>query len=152
MEERAMSRLFKLCFVAGALAISTPVYAVTIDFEAQGAAAPSNFPTPNVTPPLTISGVTFSGGTLLNNESNSTDLTAVYATGNVGGVSGYSNPISLSFAVPTTSLSFDLVNHTAGTFALLTNTGLTQSFILTLNQIQNFSVSGAAFNSATVTQ
>lgn len=146
-----MFKLMNLIAVTGALVVSAPAAAAitTIDFEAQGAGAPSFFPSPNPSGPLTISGVTLSGGTLLKNESGSTDLSAVYATTNL--VSGaYANPLLVNFSSTVNAFSFDLVNEIADTYTLLANNGLTQTFVVAANATQSFSLSGAGITNFTI--
>ncbi|UAK23702.1 PEPxxWA-CTERM sorting domain-containing protein [Sphingomonas nostoxanthinifaciens] len=126
--------------------------AVTIDFEAAGAGAPPLFNF-NAGQTVAIDGITFSGGTLLNGEFSSVDQTAVYATApfNSPSTSGsYSNPITIDLGRAFTQVSLDLVNESAGTYSVTTNTGLSQTLTLDGNVDQIFSLAGEGITSLSV--
>lgn len=121
----------------------------TIDFEAQGAGAPSVF-TGMTDSPLTIGIATFTGGQLLNNETNSVDLTAVYATSNlVGG--GYTDPLVIAFNQPVSGFSILVTNQIAGAYTVMDNLGGLQTMMLGLNQSFTFSLSDVGISSVTIT-
>jgi hypothetical protein len=85
----------------------------TIDFEAEGAGAPSVFD--GAKPPITIGSATFSGGQLLFHERLGVDQTAVYATYFTTGA-GYGNPLTIHFAQPVNGFSVVLTNASYATY------------------------------------
>ena len=139
----------KMPFVIGALvSITSPAmaHATTVDFEAQGANAPA-FISPN-TPPqtLVIGGATFAGGQLVKTTDDFIDpavgdLTAAYTTFDYITTLHTLNPLTISFALPVSAVSFELVNNIAGDYQIITNLG-TQTFTLGDNANQLIALSG----------
>lgn len=103
--------------------------ATTIDFEAQGASAPSSF-TGVLNSPLSIGIATFRGGQLLRNVSGAADTTAVYATTNF--VSGaYLDPITIAFSQVVSNFSLLLTNQLPDAYTLVDNNGVTTTASIT---------------------
>jgi len=96
--------------------------ATTIDFEAQGATA-SSF-NGSLDSPLVIGIATFTGGKLLKNEAFGTpsaDTSVVYATN--GFISGYTDPLVITFSAPVSNVSLQVTNETPDTYTLADNVG-----------------------------
>jgi hypothetical protein len=141
-----------ICIFFAAFLAHVPVRATTIDFEAQGAGAPPAFSN-TLNSPLTIGIATFRGGQLLKNEANSTDLSAVYAT---AGVPPYLDPLTIAFSQPVVGFSVTVTNSAPDTYIVADNLGGSQSFGLSGNTSQIFSladtgITGVTISSATTT-
>jgi hypothetical protein len=146
-----MKNLVTSIFFAAFLA-NIPVRATVIDFEAQGGSAPSAFSN-ILNSPLTIGIATFRGGQLLKNETNSADVSAVYAT---AGGAPYFNPLTITFSQPVGEFSLTVTNNAPGTYIVADNLGGSQSFALNANASQIFSlaetgITGVTVSSATTT-
>jgi hypothetical protein len=142
-----MNRLSTCIFIA--LIASLPTLATTIDFEAQGASTPPAF-TGALNSPLTVGIATFHGGQLLNNEANSIDASAVYAT---GGAAPYLNPLTIAFSQPVSAFSLLVTNNVPDTYTAADNLGGSQSLALNANVAQIFSltdtrITGVSISSA----
>jgi len=125
---------------------NVPVRATTIDFEAQGATAPPAFS--NVlNSPLAIGIATLRGGQLLKNESNSTDVSAVYAT---AGGPPYLDPLTITFSQPVAGFSLTVTNNAPDTYILADNLGGSQSFVLNANANQIFSLADTGITGVTI--
>jgi hypothetical protein len=124
--------------------------AVTIDFEAQGASAPSSFNN-TLNSPLTIGLATFTGGQLLKNEfytSSIADPTAVYAT--QGYTGSYSNPLLVTFSQPVSNVSVLVTNGIADTYTLTNNLGASVSAPVGTNTSALFSFSGTGITQLSI--
>ncbi len=120
----------------------------TIDFETQGAGAPSNF---NLTldSPLVIGVATFTGGELLNHEAGSIDPTAIYGTTNFFG-GAYTDPLTIVFSTPVSGFSIDVTNEITDTYTVADNRGGSQSLALTQNVTHTFSLAETGITSVTI--
>jgi hypothetical protein len=126
--------------------------AVLIDFEAQGAGAPSIF-TNTLNSPLTIDGATFTGGQLLNNETTSgPDNTAVYAT--IGGTGAYTalytNPLTITFNQPVSDFSVTVTNGYPEDYIVRESTGTWDDKGLPLYGQQTYYFSDSGVTSVTI--
>ena len=126
--------------------INVPVRAITIDFEAQGASAPSAF-TGTLNSPLTIGIATFRGGQLLKNEAGGADLSVVYAT---SGGTPYLDPLTVTFSQPVSGFSLVVTNNVPDTYTVADNLGGSQSLALNANVAQIFNLGGAAITSVSI--
>jgi hypothetical protein len=124
-------------------------HATTIDFNSQAAGAPSTFSN-ILNSPLVIGGATFTGGQLLNNESNSVDETGVYATDGYG--SGYNDEIAITFAPGVNNLSLQVTNNTPGTIFVSDNVGDFSSQHLGNNGLATFTLNGTGMTFVTITE
>jgi hypothetical protein len=122
-----------------------------IDFEAQGASAPSVF-TGALNSPLVIGDATFTGGQLLFDENFSLDETAIYATTNFyGNTYSYANPIVITFATPVDGFSILVISGVDNSYTVADNLGgSTSSFLGELGS-QTFSLPDAGIGSVTIT-
>jgi PEP-CTERM motif len=128
--------------------IAAPARADLIDFETQGAGAPSSF-TGTLNSPLVIGIATFTGGQLLNHTAGGADTTAVYATSNfLGGA--YTDPLTISFSTPVSAFSMDVANNLADTYTVRDNLGGSESLVLPANTIQLFTLPGGGITSVTI--
>jgi hypothetical protein len=146
-----MKNLLTSIFFAAFLA-NVPVRATVIDFEVQGGSAPSAFSN-ILNSPLTIGIATFRGGQLLKNETNSADVSAVYAT---AGGAPYLDPLTITFSQPVGGFSLTMTNNAPDTYIVADNLGGSQSFALNANASQIFSlaetgITGVTVSSATTT-
>jgi hypothetical protein len=121
-----------------------------INFEAQGAGAPSAF-NGTLNSPLKIGIATFNGGQLLNNEAGSVDETAVYASTNTNPVGGaYTDPLTIAFSQAVSSFSIDVTNEFADSYTVADNRGGSQTKALALNTTQSFSLADSGITSVTI--
>ena len=121
---------------------------IIIDFEAQGAGAPSVF-TGTVNSPLVIGIATFTGGQLLNHESGpSPDQTAVYATANLAG--GYTNPIPIHFSQPVSGFSILVTNLIADNYTVSDNLGGSETLFIAGSSQAVFTLPDVGITSVTV--
>lgn len=131
--------------------MTTAASATTIDFEAQGAGAPSTF-NATLNSPLVIGIATFTGGKLLNNEAvavpPSADPTAVYAT--TGFLPGYADPLVISFSQPVSNVSLLVTNETPDTYTLSDNAGHSSSLAIGNNVTQMLSLVDSGVTQVTV--
>jgi hypothetical protein len=119
-----------------------------INFEAQGASAPSGFNT-TLNSPLVIGIATFTGGKLLNNEAGAVDETAVYATTDVFG-GAYTDPLTITFSQAVGSFSIDVTNGFADSYTVADNQGSSQIVAVAANATQTFSLTDAGITSVTI--
>ena len=121
--------------------LTTAADATTIDFEAQGAGAPSTFNT-TLNSPLVIDIATLTGGELLKNETVSVppaaDTSAVYAT--TAFLAGYTDPLVITFAQPVSNVSLLVTNETPDTYTLADNLGNSSSMAISNNVNQTLSL------------
>lgn len=134
------------CFFFAAFLASLPAYGTTIDFEAQGGSAPPAFNN-TLNSPLTIGIATFRGGQLLKNETNSADVSAVYAT---AGGAPYLDPLSITFSQPIAGFGLTVTNNAPDTYTVADNLGGSQSLGLNANSSQIFSLTGTGITSVTI--
>lgn len=125
-------KLIHLAALTIAFAVPCTAHAVTIDFEAQGATAPSFIQPGTRSQTLAIGGATFAGGAVIAGtddflDPDLGDLTAAYTT---APYTSFTNPITISFASAVAALSFQVVNNIAGTYVVSVNGGATQSYAL----------------------
>ena len=130
---------------AGVAAHAAPV---TIDFEAQGASAPSGF-TGTLNSPLAIGTATFTGGQLLKNETFGADLTAVYATWNQG-PGPYSSVLNIAFGSAVSNVSLLLTNNLANTFTVTDNAGDVNTSYVGYNGLYTFNLNGTGITSVSI--
>jgi hypothetical protein len=132
------------CFTAAASA-------TTIDFEAQGAGAPSAFNT-TLNSPLAIGIATFTGGKSLKNEVTATppsaDLTVVYAT--TGFLPNYTDPLVISFSQPVSNVSLMVTNETADTYTLADNAGHLVTLAIGTNENETLTLADAGITQVTI--
>ena len=130
--------------------ISAHAAPITINFESEAASAPSMF-TGQLNSPITIGQATFTGGQLLNNETNSQDQSGVYATRyNMG--DAYSNPITITFASAVSDFSVFITNNLASNFQLTDNFGNVANSYIGYNDGRTLSLSGSGITSVQITQ
>ncbi|MDQ2842837.1 MAG: hypothetical protein M3Y72_17720 [Acidobacteriota bacterium] len=134
--------------IVGSVALSLAANATTIDFEAQGASAPSSF-NGKTNSPLTIGIATFTGGELLRNSANSADKTAVYATTNLAG-GRYADPLTILFAQPVSNFSVVLTNEIPDVYTVADNVGGSSSLSPNANTAQTFSLTDAGITGVTI--
>ncbi|HZS56005.1 MAG TPA: hypothetical protein VFA65_16500 [Bryobacteraceae bacterium] len=115
-----MNRYLLLRLAVTVVSSVTAITATTIDFEAQGATAPSAFNS-TLNSPLVIGIATFTGGKLLKGEVGGADATAVYAT--TGFIAGYTDPLIITFSQPVSNVSLVVTNETPDTYTLMDNLG-----------------------------
>jgi hypothetical protein len=140
--------LMPLVFVIVLLGTALDSKADVINFEAQGAGAPSSF-TGTLNSPLVIGVATFTGGQLLNHEVNSVDQTAVYGTTNVFG-GAYTDPLTINFSRPISGFSIDVTNELGDTYTVADNLGGSQGASLAINTTHTFSLSDTGVTSITI--
>lgn len=124
--------------------------ATTIDFEAQGSAAPSAFNN-KLNSPLTIGITTFTGGELLKNETfgaPGADTTVVYATNGFG--TGYTDPLVITFAQAVSNVSLLVTNETPDTYTLSDDLGNLVTLSVGNNVSQTLSLSDAGAMQITI--
>jgi hypothetical protein len=121
--------------------------ATVIDFEAQAAGRGGVF-TSTVDSPLVIGTATFTGGELLKNETNSVDLTGVYATASFA--ANHVNPLTINFSAPVSGFSILVSNNFADTYTVADNLGGSSSLALALNSMQTFTLPDAGITSVTI--
>jgi PEP-CTERM motif len=127
-----------------------PASADIINFDAQAAGRGGVF-TGTVDSPLVIGIATFTGGELLNNETNSVDTTGVYATispNNVPG--GYTNPLTITFSTPVSAFSILVTNNLGDTFTVADNRGGSSTMVLPSLASQIFTLPDTGITSVTV--
>ena len=132
------------------LAASLPARADIINFDSQAVGAPNSF-TGALNSPLVINGVTFTGGQLLIDEiggSNSPDQTGVYATANF--LTGYSDPLPITFSTPVSGFSILVTNVSPDTFTVSDNLGGTSSFAIGAGGQHTFTLSDSGITSVDV--
>jgi hypothetical protein len=141
--------LLRCFFIAFSILASVSLAsATTIDFEAQGASAPSTF-TGHLDSPLTIGIATFLGGQLLRNESAAADSTVVYATTNQ--VAGpYTDPLTIAFSQPVSAFSIVVTNGLPDTYTIADNVGGSSSAFVNANTNHTFSLSDSGIASITI--
>jgi len=120
--------------------------ATTIDFEAQGASAPSGF-TGTLNSPLVIGLATFTGGQLLRNEAGSSDTSAVYATVSVP---KYADPLSITFSQPVSNVSLLITNEIPDTYTVADNLGTSSTVSLNANTGRIFSLVDSGVTQITI--
>ncbi|MBV9404016.1 MAG: hypothetical protein JO211_01630, partial [Acidobacteriaceae bacterium] len=130
--------VFGLCLAAAR--------ATTINFEAQGAAAPAAFDN-KLNSPLVIGIATFTGGELLRNEAAAVDLTAVYATANGA---PYADPLTITFSQAVSNVSLLLTNETPDTYTLADNLGHSNSTAVNANTGQTLSLVDSGVTQMTI--
>jgi len=124
------------------------VKADLIDFEAQGASAPSVF-NGTLNSPLVIGIATFTGGQLLNNAAGAADGTAVYGSTNlVSG--GYTNPLTITFSTAVSSFSIDVINGLADSYTVADNKGGSRMLAVPFNTTQLFTLTDSGITSVTI--
>lgn len=140
------------------LAAAGSARADVITFEAQGTSAPGWY-TGALNSPLSITTASdtasFSGGQLLNGEvfGMLADPTVVYATGNGPLIpSGYSDPITITFASAVNGVSLDVTNELSfnHTYIVTDNFGNSQSQQIVLNSTQLFTLADKGITSVTI--
>jgi hypothetical protein len=119
-----------------------------IDFEAQGASAPSAF-NGALNSPLVIGIATFTGGQLLNNAVGAVDETAVYASTNIV-AGGYTNPLTIAFSQAVRSFSIDVTNGFGDSYTVADNRGGSQTLAVASNTTQLFSLTDSGITSVTI--
>lgn len=133
------------------LSVAAALDATTIDFEAQGIGAPSTFNT-TLNSPLVIGIATFAGGKLLNDETTATpppaDATVVYAT--TGFLSGYTDPLTITFSQPVSNVSLSVTNETADTYTLTDNAGHSVSLAIGTNVNQTLTLGDSGVTQLTI--
>jgi hypothetical protein len=140
-----------VCITALVLGSVAAANADLIDFEAQGAAAPSAF-NGTLNSPLVIGIATFTGGQLLNHEAGGVDQTAIYGTTSFSIPSGaYTDPVVINFSQSIKGFSIDVTNDSIDTYTVTDNLGGSQSFTLPTNNITHtFSLSDSGITSVRV--
>jgi hypothetical protein len=138
-----------VCLITLLAGSATSLKAAIIDFEAQGASAPSAFNS-TLNSPLVIGIAAFTGGQLLNHESGGIDQTAVYATTSFTGSGGYTDPLTITFSQPINLFSIDVTNATPDTFTVADNLSGSQSFSLPGSSTHNFSLTDSGITSVTI--
>jgi hypothetical protein len=139
---------FFVCLTALLVGSAATAKADLVDFESQGAGAPSSF-NGTVNSPLVIGIATFTGGQLLNNPDGGFDQTAVYATTNlIGGA--YTDPLKITFSMALSAFSIDVTNNLADTYTVKDNLGGSESLGMADNTIQLFSLPGSGITSVTI--
>ena len=135
-----------LHFFLAIFTFCVPLSAVTINFEAQGASAPSAFTgVPNS--PFVVGIATFTGGQLLNKEVSAIDVTAVYATATVGKLA---DPLTITFSQPVSAFSLLLTNAVADTYVVSDDKGGSQSLAVNQNTSQLFSLPDPGITSVSI--
>ncbi len=137
---------FPICTFFAAFIAAVSLHATTIDFEAQGGSAPPAFSN-TLNSPLIIGIATFRGGQLLKNETNSTDVSAVYAT---AGGAPYLDPLIITFSQPVAGFSLTVTNNAPDTYVVADNLGGSQSFALNANASQIFSLADMGITGVTI--
>ena len=143
------SVLTHVLYMATILAVAAgTVKADLIDFEAQGASAPSVF-NGTLNSPLVIGIATFTGGQLLNNAAGAADGTAVYGSTNlVSG--GYTNPLTITFSTAVSSFSIDVINGLADSYTVADNKGGSRMLAVPFNTTQLFTLTDSGITSVTI--
>jgi hypothetical protein len=137
--------VFMTTMLAGAVGTAK---ADLINFEAQGASAPSGFNT-TLNSPLVIGILTFTGGELLINEAGGIDETAVYATTNsLGGA--YTDPLTIVFSQAVGGFSIDVTDELPDSYTVADNRGGSQSAVAGTNVTQLFSLTDNGITSVTI--
>ncbi len=142
-----MTRSLMVRLAIAVLSTVAATNATTIDFEAQGASAPSAF-NGTLNSPLVIGIATFTGGKLLKNEAASVDATAVYAT--VGGVAGYTDPLVITFSQAVNNVSLMVTNETPDTYTLADNLGNSFGLTASANSNQTLSLTDSGVTQITI--
>ncbi len=99
--------------------------------------------------PLVVGIATFTGGEVLGLETNSIDLTHVYATGSSP---GYRNPVVITFAAPIGAFSLFITNNFSDTFTVSANLGDSQTLTVAGNGNQVFALAGVGIRRVTITE
>jgi hypothetical protein len=121
-----------------------------INFETQGASAPSAF-NGALNSPLVIGIATFTGGQLLNNAAGAVDATAVYATTNGSLLGGaYADPLTITFSQAVSSFSIDITNGFADSYTVADNRGGSLTLAVASNTTQLFSLTDSGITSVTI--
>jgi hypothetical protein len=143
------SALMQVLYVTTILAVAAgSAKADLIDFEAQGASAPSVF-NGTLNSPLVIGIATFTGGQLLNDAAGAGDGTAVYGSTNlVSG--GYTNPLTITFSTAVSSFSIDVTNGLADSYTVADNKGGSRMLAVPFNTTQLFTLTDSGITSITI--
>jgi hypothetical protein len=135
-------------FMTALLAAAGTAKADLINFEVQGAGAPSSL-TGTLNSPLVIGIATFTGGQLLNHEILGVDQTAVYATGTFL-FGAYTDPLTIHFSAPVSGFSIDVTNELGDTFTVADNRGGSSTTFVATNTTHLFTLTDSGITSVTI--
>ena len=154
--------LLILLFCVALVSIRTQAFAVLINFDDQGLSGPQLFGGVMQVIALTNVGgsgidATFSGGVILTNATNfPANHTSVYGT--YSGVTGYTNPMTVTFSQPVSNFFLDLYNGWTSdrTFTVFDNSGNSTTVTLPPNTssgqtLVSFSAAGSIISLQDVT-
>jgi hypothetical protein len=151
-----MGRKFAgLLALAALVGMSSPGWAVTINFDDQGLTGPSLFggqSPQTVVVPTSAGNVTFTGGVIMTNTTNlPANETSVYGTADFAG--SLLNPITITFQNPVTNFLVDVLNGetSGGEYKVADNEGHSSTFFVLPNTASGAETIGFAASGDTVT-